>query len=78
MKINIRLTESEAELLKKKKEQTGKNTTEILKSAIYFTGVDETFVDNLISTIGAHASNNDIEDIKEEVQKYVAYRTRQK
>lgn len=31
MKINIRLTESEAELLKKKKEQTGKNTTEILK-----------------------------------------------
>ena len=65
-------------LLKKKKEQTGKNTTEILKSAIYFTGVDETFVDNLISTIGAHASNNDIEGIKEEVQKYVAYRTRQK
>ena len=54
------------------------NTTEILKSAIYFTGVDETFVDNLISTIGAHASNNDIEGIKEEVQKYVAYRTRQK
>ena len=40
MKINIRLTESEAELLKKKKEQTGKNTTEIFKSAIYFTGVD--------------------------------------
>lgn len=34
MKINIRLTESEAELLKKKKEQTGKNTTEIFKSAI--------------------------------------------
>jgi hypothetical protein len=32
----------------------------------------------LISTIGAHASNNDIEGIKEEVQKYVAYRTRQK
>lgn len=78
MKINIRLTESEAELLKKKKEQTGKNTTEILKSAIYFTGVDETFVDNLISTIGVDASNNDIEGIKEEVQKYVAYRTRQK
>lgn len=47
MKINIRLTESEDELLKKKKEQTGKNTTEIFKSAIYFTGVDETFVDNL-------------------------------
>lgn len=78
MKINIRLTESEAELLKKKKEQTGKNTTEILKSAIYFTGVDETFVDNLISTIGVKASNNDIEGIKEEVQRYVAYRTRQK
>lgn len=78
MKINIRLTESEAELLKKKKEQTGKNTTEILKSAIYFTGVDETFVDNLISTIGIKASNNDIEGIKEEVQRYVAYRTCQK
>lgn len=75
MKINIRLTESEAELLKKKKEQTGKNTTEILKSAIYFTGVDETFVDNLISNIGVLASNNDIEGIKEEVQRYVAYRT---
>lgn len=76
MTITIRVTE--LDLLKKKKEQTGKNTTEILKSAIYFTGVDETFVDNLISTIGAHASNNDIEGIKEEVQKYVAYRTRQK
>lgn len=78
MKINIRLTESEAELLKKKKEQTGKNTTEILKSAIYFTGVDETFVDNLISNIGVLASNNDIEGIKEDVQRYVAYRTCQK
>ena len=78
MKINIRLTESEADLLKKKKEQTGKNTTEILKSAIYFTGVDETFVDNLISNIGVLASNNDIEGIKEEVQRYVAYRTCQK
>ncbi len=78
MKINIRLTESEAELLKKKKHQTGKNTTEILKSAIYFTGVDETFVDNLISNIGVLASNNDIEGIKEEVQRYVAYRTCQK
>ena len=78
MKINIRLTESEAELLKKKKEQTGKNTTEILKSAIYFTGVDETFVDNLISNIGVLASNNDIEGNKEEVQRYVAYRTCQK
>lgn len=78
MKINIRLTESETELLKKKKEQTGKNTTEILKSAIYFTGVDETFVDNLISIIGVLASNNDIEGIKEEVQRYVAYRTCQK
>lgn len=76
MKINIRLTESE--LLKKKKEQTGKNTTEIFKSAIYFTGVDETFVDNLISNIGVLASNNDIEGIKEEVQRYVAYRTCQK
>ena len=72
MTITIRVTELELDLLKKKKEQTGKNTTEILKSAIYFTGVDETFVDNLISTIGAHASNNDIEGIKEEVQKYVA------
>ena len=78
MKINIRLTESETELLKKKKEQTGKNTTEILKSAIYFTGVDETFVDNLISNIGVLASNNDIEGIKEEVHRYVAYRTCQK
>ena len=76
--MKIRLTESETELLKKKKEQTGKNTTEILKSAIYFTGVDETFVDNLISNIGVLASNNDIEGIKEEVQRYVAYRTCQK
>ena len=47
-------------------------------SAIYFTGVDETFVDNLISNIGVLASNNDIEGIKEEVQRYVAYRTCQK
>ena len=78
MTITIRVTELELDLLKKKKEQTGKNTTEILKSAIYFTGVDETFVDNLISTIGAHASNDDIEGIKEEVQRYVAYRTCQK
>ena len=67
-----------ADFLKKKKEQTGKNTTEIFKSAIYFTGVDETFVDNLISNIGVLASNNDIEGIKEEVQRYVAYRTCQK
>lgn len=47
MTITIRVTELELDLLKKKKEQTGKNTTEILKSAIYFTGVDETFVDNV-------------------------------
>lgn len=31
MKINIRLTESEAELLKKKKEQTGKTQLKFLK-----------------------------------------------
>lgn len=78
MTITIRVTELELDLLKKKKEQTGKNTTEIFKSAIYFTGVDETFVDNLISNIGVLASNNDIEGIKEEVQRYVAYRTCQK
>ena len=72
------LRSMERALLKKKKEQTGKNTTEIFKSAIYFTGVDETFVDNLISNIGVLASNNDIEGIKEEVQRYVAYRTCQK
>ena len=34
MTITIRVTELELDLLKKKKEQTGKNTTEILKSAI--------------------------------------------
>jgi hypothetical protein len=50
---------------------TGSITSQVVSA-------DKTFVDNLISNIGVLASNNDIEGIKEEVQRYVAYRTCQK
>lgn len=74
--IGIRLTDKEIEMAEEKMKLTGKNKTELLKSAIYFTGIDEDYVDNLMSNIGVFPSKNDLEGVKGEVQRYVAYRTR--
>ena len=55
--------------------RTGKNATEVFKSAIYFTEIDADIVDEIISNIGYYASEKDLEGIKEEVHRYVLYRT---
>lgn len=48
-------------------DETGKNATEVFKSAIYFTKIDADLVDEIISNIGYYASEKDLEGIKEEV-----------
>lgn len=46
-----------------------------LGAAIYFTQIDADLVDEIISNIGYYASEKDLEGIKEEVHRYVLYRT---
>ena len=69
--FSIRLTDEDKIHL----QQTGKNATEVFKSAIYFTKIDADLVDEIISNIGYYASEKDLEGIKEEVHRYVLYRT---
>ena len=45
------------------------------KSAIYFTEIDVDLVDEIISNIGYYASEKNWEGVKEEVHRYVLYRT---
>ena len=73
--VNIRLTDEDKVHLQKRMNETGKNATEVFKSAIYFTGIDVDLVDEIISNIGYYASEKDIEGVKEEVHRYVLYRT---
>ena len=73
--VNIRLTAEDKIHLQQRMDETGKNATEVFKSAIYFTKIDADLVDEIISNIGYYASEKDLEWIKEEVHRYVLYRT---
>ena len=48
---------------------------QVFKSAIYFTKIDADLVDEIISNIGNYASEKNWEGVKEEVHRYVLYRT---
>lgn len=73
--VNIRLTDEDKVHLQQRMNETGKNVTEVFKSAIYFTGIDVDLVDEIISNIGYYASEKDLDGVKEEVHRYVLYRT---
>ena len=73
--VNIRLTDEDKIHLQQRMDETGKNATEAFKSAIYFTQIDADLVDEIISNIGNYASEKNWEGVKEEVHRYVLYRT---
>ena len=73
--VNIRLTAEDKVHLQQRMDETGKSKTEVFKSAIYFTEIDADLVDEIISNIGYYAREKDLEGIKEEVHRYVLYRT---
>ena len=73
--FNIRLTDEDKIHLQQRMDETGKNATEVFKSAIYFTQIDADLVDEIISNIGNYASEKNWEGVKEEVHRYVLYRT---
>ena len=68
--FSIRLTDEDKIHLQQRMDET-----EVFKSAIYFTKIDADLVDEIISNIGYYASEKDLEGIKEEVHRYVLYRT---
>ena len=69
--FSIRLTDEDKVHLQQRMDETGKNATEVFKSAIYFTKIDADLVDEIIANIGYYASEKDLEGIKEEVHRYV-------
>lgn len=73
--VNIRLTAEDKIHLQQRMDETGKKATEVFKSAIYFTEIDADLVDEIISNIGNYASEKNWEGVKEEVHRYVLYRT---
>ena len=73
--VSIRLTDEDKIHLQQRMDETGKNATEVFKSAIYFTKIDADLVDEIISNIGNYASEKNWEGVKEEVHRYVLYRT---
>lgn len=73
--FNIRLTDEDKIHLQQRMDETGKNATEVFKSAIYFTQIDADLVDEIISNIGYYARKKNWEGVKEEVHRYVLYRT---
>ena len=73
--VNIRLTDEDKIHLQQRMDETGKNATEVFKSAIYFIEIDADLVDEIISNIGNYASEKNWEGVKEEVHRYVLYRT---
>lgn len=73
--VNIRLTAEDEIHLQQRMDETGKSKTEVFKSAIYFTEIDADLVDEIISNIGYYASEKNWEGVKEEVHRYVLYRT---
>ena len=62
--FSIRLTDEDKIHLQQRMDETGKNATEVFKSAIYFTKIDADLVDEIISNIGYYASEKDLEGIK--------------
>ena len=50
--FSIRLTDEDKVHLQQRMNETGKNATEVFKSAIYFTEIDADLVDEIISNIG--------------------------
>ena len=50
--FSIRLTDEDKIHLQQRMDETGKNATEVFKSAIYFTEIDADLVDEIISNIG--------------------------
>lgn len=73
--FSIRLADEDKIHLQQRMDETGKNATEVFKSAIYFTQMDADLVDEIISNIGYYASKKNWEWVKEEVYRYVLYRT---
>ena len=73
--FSIRLTDEDKIHLQQRMDETGKSKTEVFKSAIYFTEIDADLVDEIISNIGNYASEKNWEGVKEEVHRYVLYRT---
>lgn len=73
--FSIRLTDEDKVHLQQRMNETGKNATEVFKGAIYFTEIDADLVDEIISNIGYYASKKNWEGVKEEVHRYVLYRT---
>ena len=73
--FSIRLTDEDNIHLQQRMDETGKNASEVFKSAIYFTQIDADLVDEIISNIGNYASEKNWEGVKEEVHRYVLYRT---
>lgn len=49
--FSIRLTDEDKVHLQQRMNETGKNATEVFKSAIYFTEIDADLVDEIISNI---------------------------
>lgn len=73
--FSTRLTDEDKIHLQQRMDETGKNATGVFKSAIYFTEIDADLVDEIISDIGYYASEKNWEGVKEEVYRYVLYRT---
>lgn len=73
--FSIRLTDEDKIHLQQRMDETGKKATEVFKRAIYFTEIDADLVDEIISNIGNYASEKNWEGVKEEVHRYVLYRT---
>ena len=73
--FSIRLTDEDKVHLQQRMNETGKNATEVFKSAIYFSKIDADLVDEIISKIGNYASDKELEGIKEKVLRYVLYIT---
>ena len=49
--FSIRLTDEDKVHLQQRMNETGKNATEVFKSAIYFTEIDADLVDEIISIL---------------------------
>ena len=73
--FSIRLTDEDKIHLQQRMDETGKNATEVFKSSIYFTEIDADLVDEIISNIGYYGSQQELLRLKEEVDRYVLYRT---
>ena len=73
--VNIRLTAEDKIHLQQRMDETGKNATEVFKSAIYFTKIDAFNFSPSINKVVYYASKKNWEGVKEEVHRYVLYRT---